>query len=361
MPQSIVQTYRDISKRSGLVLSLAIDISMALHELYLRLYPDDERVAMLLDIGSVTSTVVVVKGEEMRYARQIKASPITQPDGWTNELVRSLEFYSNEPHAAQPELILLSGGGSLHPGLAQQIAEHTTLPAVSLFSERAALDKGFRQIMEDHGTKLALFAPVLGLAMMRSPEHTTADLEKSMPGARMNGKENIARRLATDKTTRQWFSWISTVLIVLLLFAVLVFGRTIQLKRSIKEQRVHYAQIEAAATSANMLVASLREADLMLTQLEQDKKVVGLFIPITDSMPGIQITAIRYRPTIQLAAQPEVQKIYIEGRADNETALKLYIQQLHKQPLVKEIEETPAHIESGKVFFRCTLLLHGVS
>ncbi len=358
MPPTVINTYREIGKRTGVTLSAIVDVSMALQELYVRLYPDAPEVTAVIDIGHRTTTVIIVKDRSIVFARQIRASVQETPERWGAELVRLLEYHSNDMPLCPVERIMLCGGGSLLPNIASQIEGLTSVPTMPLFSQDT--DTGFQQILLDHGPRLALFAGVLGLAMMRSSEQQTADLQKSLPKPQPHGAERIKERLATDRTTRQWFTYITAAIIIMILFALFIWGRTYQLRRTISVQRARYAQLEPLAVSANELVQKLREADSMLEHLEQDKKVVGFFIPISKPLPGISVTLVRYQPALEKEDHPSAPKVYIEGTAENKLMLAQYLQHLHKQPLLKNIiEESIIPAQGSRIVFRYTLLLHG--
>jgi type IV pilus assembly protein PilM len=355
--------YSELGQRSGLEIACALDINTALAKLYELLYPEDEAPVVLLDIGARKTAVLILEKGRILYARRLKPGcaalegsftaagkpPADQLEVWLNELTRSLAYFTDQEPSLALTRLMICGGGALLPGLIPALTEHLGLSVQPLFS--AAVQK-FQQTIHDHGPRIALFAPVLGLAISHPEELVTANVFRTFPDKKNKAsaihKPPSAQELY-DRVPKQWLRFFLGGLLLLMLLALFLWLRTEQMERSLGAKRTQLKDSQAQAASAELILQGVKQKETLLVLLRTEKKFLQLCTTLTAPVEGIVLTSLE-----RLAGGRQV---VVTGEVASEIAIQKYLAYLHKSRAIKELQLAQVQRNGAVTMFRIVLQL----
>lgn len=345
VPNNIVRNYQDLLKKLNLSSKFALDNSQALLNIYQALYPDTGLTTAIVDIGARKTDLVITQDNSILFSRHIKIGGNTftkhladtlnisiskaekikkeaiapgskesnslqeTSNLWSTDLQRTLEYYANENQNPPLQKIVLCGGGSLLSGLIQLVQEKTGINTESFQNTNLPLKNKISKAIQNNTAQASLFAAVLGLALEKIDENSTYNLLKSQASLpkKTPTKQLLNRFSSTKKSIYDWkffqldrkirISIISGILaFFLLILPAFILLRTKQLKKQYIIKREAYTQLEATASSANIRMQNIREAENTLSAIQKNRKNRSLQILFNNfsTKSNLELTQINF-------------------------------------------------------------------
>ncbi len=215
--------------------------------------PTKEELYAVLDINSVSASLNVFKGENLKFVRELTLTQgEKQQESLTQELAQTISYVAEKGIAPSIDRLFLLGNHAAFKELDKSLAQALGIK-VDVFDPFKNVEIKKEQVAKDH------FGIAMGLALGKAQSLNLLGVEKT------KSKENPLAKLPVKKIVRY------SILALLVLF-VLLFGysRLSAYKKSLNEElKIAQAQVASKQQPAAPLVTEGRKAEQKLETLRQ--------------------------------------------------------------------------------------------